>query len=872
MSEALCSLPACVASNASQRQTRLTPFPGRLTVSNTAFINSCPLVLCGPLLRRVDANSVTVWFALKAAANITVRVFTGEDANGQGTGLVQEGSRQTVQLGTYLHIVAVTTSGTALASGTTYWYSVAIDSAGFPAGASLFDAGVVSESTAGARALLLYSSPGAPRLPTFVTPPTDPASLRVLHGSCRKPHGGSIDMLPTADALIGASLVDGSPRPHQLLLTGDQIYADDVADPMLALIHEVADVLEMPAETLPDRMGRWIDLRRLAVGHRQELVEKEGAFTSSAAKSHLLTFSEFAVMYLLVWSNVLWRDGVPEFPRVHPSDYTALGDDYGKILQGRWAWSRLFHPGSVKRLTGFLTERRAIVDFKDRLREVRRAMAHVPCLMLFDDHEITDDWYLSKRWCENAVLPYSSSRPEPGGSLLGRRVVQNGLLAYALFQGWGNTPGQFAPTGAAGQTGRALLEHASAWECTEDTHSAEIARLLGLPTTAIPVGTPLHAPGALTHHFAVTWPGYQLFMLDTRTRRVFSNGPDEPPGLLTDDGSLAEMLTGQPDPGPDAVIVIVSPAPIIGVPLIERTVQPLIGETGQGGREFVDYEAWGLNAPAFQKLLGHLLTPTASTEPPRRRVVTLGGDVHYGYAARVRYSATAPFRRPGGATEGVIAQLTASALKNQEKNTEKFHRMGYVPAVDRLPAHEHAVGWANPTGQRIVVGERSVPTDGGFELRPWSVHGTPGMSEFGPDRTIQSAPDWQYTVSFIKHTEDDPTLPPRPSPGAIRPIQDFDPADDRDEVLGRYLAAAANHDDYLGPWGSGKEVVGFNNLGEVTFSWQAGEEKKVIQTLWWRLAGMNDAAPLTRYIIDLALGPSLYTAQSELQSPTRKTS
>ncbi|MFY0568681.1 hypothetical protein ACN28E_33345 [Archangium lansingense] len=66
---------------------------------------------------------------------------------------------------------------------------------------------------------------------------------RVLHGSCRKPHGGSIDRLPTADALIGASLVDGSPRPHQLLLTGDQIYADDVADPMLALIHEVADAL-----------------------------------------------------------------------------------------------------------------------------------------------------------------------------------------------------------------------------------------------------------------------------------------------------------------------------------------------------------------------------------------------------------------------------------------------------------------------------------------------------------------------------------------------------------------------------------------------------------------------------------------------------
>ncbi|MFE8598562.1 DUF7800 domain-containing protein [Archangium violaceum] len=851
-------------------------------MSNVAFINSCPLVLCGPLLRRVDANSVTVWFALKAAANITVRVFSGEDANGQGTGLVQEGSRQTVQLGTYLHIVAVTTSGTALASGTTYRYSVAIDSTGFPAGASLFDAGVVSESTAGARALLLYSSPGAPQLPTFVTPPADPATLRVLHGSCRKPHGESIDMLPTADALIGAALRDGAPRPHQLLLTGDQIYADDVADPMLALIQNVADALEMPVETLPDRMGRWIDIRRLAIGHREELLEEEASFTAGeVAKSHLLTFSEFAVMYLLVWSNVLWRDGVPEFPRVHPSDYAALGDDYEKIRRGEWTWSNLLRPRAVGRLTGFLAERRATVAFKDRLREVRRAMAHVPCLMLFDDHEITDDWYLSKRWCENALLPYSSSRPEPGGSLLGRRIIQNGLLAYTLFQGWGNTPAQFAPTGAAGQNGRELLAHASAWNGTEDTHSAEIARLLGLPTE-IAAGTPLHVPGQLTYHYAVTWPGYQLLMVDTRTRRVFSGGPDEPPALLNDDGSLAEMLTSQPDPGPDAVTLIVSPAPIIGVPLIEQSVQPLMGSFGKGSRESVDYEAWGLNAPAFQKLLGHLFTPSSSTGSPRRRVVSLGGDVHYGYAARVRYSATAPFQRTGGASEGVVAQLTSSALKNEDWKTRIFHGMGYVAGVDQLPEEEHAVGWANPTGKRLLVGEREVPTDNGDRIVPWAVKGSPGMSHLGPERTLSLLPEWQYTVSFIHHTEDDPTLPPRPPSSAVRPIQDFDPADDREVVLGRYLAAAANHRDYLGPWGSGKEIVGLNNLGEVSFTWQAGDAKKVIQTLWWRLEGMNDAAPLTHYIIDLALGPSLYAGQpvaapsvpasSELQSPTRKTS
>ena len=38
-------------------------------------------------------------------------------------------------------------------------------------------------------------------------------------------------------------------------------------------------------------------------------------------------------------------------------------------------------------------------------------------------------------------------------------VIQNGLLAYAFFQGWGNTPDRFA----AGQPGDALLTAAAGW-------------------------------------------------------------------------------------------------------------------------------------------------------------------------------------------------------------------------------------------------------------------------------------------------------------------------------------------------------------------------------------------------------------------------
>ena len=49
--------------------------------------------------------------------------------------------------------------------------------------------------------------------------------------------------------------------------------------------------------------------------------------------------------------------------------------------------------------------------------------------MIFDDHEIADDWNLNGRWASRV---YNRE--------WGRFVVRNGLLAYALMQGWGNDP------------------------------------------------------------------------------------------------------------------------------------------------------------------------------------------------------------------------------------------------------------------------------------------------------------------------------------------------------------------------------------------------------------------------------------------------
>src|SRR5690606_7121696 len=71
--------------------------------------------------------------------------------------------------------------------------------------------------------------PGAPSPDFVIKTQLD----RILHGSCRRPHHPAADGLVRVDRELEASNNDISTRPALLLMTGDQIYADDVAGPML---------------------------------------------------------------------------------------------------------------------------------------------------------------------------------------------------------------------------------------------------------------------------------------------------------------------------------------------------------------------------------------------------------------------------------------------------------------------------------------------------------------------------------------------------------------------------------------------------------------------------------------------------------------
>ncbi len=151
-----------------------------------------PLLLAGPILRRVEPDAVTVWLALKEARTVTLVIY-GKKADGE---LRQQfvGMRRTVRLGDHLHVVAVTARAEpgdqSLLWGEYYCYDLFFQAEQVPekdvpaTTAHLSTSGVLVRDPASTDDLHRCVYPGQ-SLPGFVLPPEDVDSLRIMHGSCR---------------------------------------------------------------------------------------------------------------------------------------------------------------------------------------------------------------------------------------------------------------------------------------------------------------------------------------------------------------------------------------------------------------------------------------------------------------------------------------------------------------------------------------------------------------------------------------------------------------------------------------------------------------------------------------------------------------
>ncbi|MBP8805455.1 MAG: hypothetical protein KBG48_06635 [Kofleriaceae bacterium] len=663
-------------------------------------------------------------------------------------------------------------------------------------------------------------------LPTFSLCPDNLEDLRLFHGSCRKPHASGPDSFAVLDSLIRQSVTTPNGRPHQLILSGDQIYADEVADLLLMMLTDAGAVL-VGVEGLPRVEGGETDVQVLWPGSRHAVI-REAGYTTSDTRSHLMSFGEYMAMYLFVWSATLWPDG-EDLP------------DFDDLLAAMNNGASPAEKAAVGKLRKAATAQRArIVEFKDTLPAVRRALANVPTYMIFDDHDITDDWNLYRSFCDKVY-----------GNPLGVRLIQNGLISYALCQHWGNAPEQFAsavPFHPAGKRLLDLLGSATSYYDIADRH--ELRQYMGVHTPAeMASRTPYHLfhdighrsnsgdglvdTSSLIFHYTIEGLRHQCLVTDSRTWRSFPRTAGwAPPDLILSTELVTQIEHAPPRLGRQTVLVMTT-NPVVG-PVIRQGARDLPNLPGGNKLRNEDFsDSWEVERVDFARLLASLSRRFAPNMSDERvgAVVVLSGDVHASSAARVQYWADAQTGdSPSNPTRArlVLAQLVGSPMRNGNAMTRGQHTRGwdYIPpgqiaAMVSQPVNrtEKFVGW-NPSamvhGQR--VGEALVERVG---LGPEDIPPVTMPELFDSDRPFVTLRSQVYThLVYIEMTNIE--IAPH-----FRMLLRYLRAD----AGGRYghssppfpsdseLAASARRNHlygaYAGIRGNGAEVLGRSNIGEV---------------------------------------------------------
>lgn len=281
---------------------------------------------------------------------------------------------------------------------------------------------------------------------------------------------------------------------------------------------------------------------------------------------------------------------------------------------------------------------------------IRWLMSTVPTAMIFDDHDLRDDWNTSYRW-----------RQEMGNRPWWRRKVESGLGAYWIYQHCGNlSPGERASDpllgalrGTNGDAGGVLDEFA--WNADQD-------------------------PRSYRWSFARDFGRARLVVLDSRCARMLR--PDQ--RSMLDDREAAwldQMMTGDVDH-----LAIGSSLPVLlpaGVHYLENWNEAVCdgawgrraAELGERVRQGIDLEHWGAFRRSFEDLSG-VIAEISSGERglPPLTVSFLSGDVHYSYLARaeldhasseVHQIVCSPIRNPLSRlvrTGNVLASFGAAAL------------------------------------------------------------------------------------------------------------------------------------------------------------------------------------------------------------------
>ncbi|MEU6697733.1 alkaline phosphatase D family protein [Pseudonocardia sp. NPDC046786] len=281
--------------------------------------------------------------------------------------------------------------------------------------------------------------------------------------------------------------------------------------------------------------------------------------------------------------------------------------------------------------------------------EVRWLLSTVPTAMIFDDHDVRDDWNTSGVWrARMAELPWWRER------------VRAGLASYWVHQHLGNlTPGELAADpdwqavqASGGDVWPLLAERADRWDREVgdggDRHKDE--------------------------RFSFCWElgGTRLIVIDSRNGRIVESLPRK----MVSDAEFGWVRERVLAPGRIDHLVLGSSIPWL-LPQVISDLQAgvetsanrpgRIGRAAEFLRQEADLEHWPAFGHSFARLadlVRDACLPRAG-DPPPATVSVLSGDVHHSYAAVADVHADAPGDRPGRGVDGTrVHQLTCSPVHN----------------------------------------------------------------------------------------------------------------------------------------------------------------------------------------------------------------
>ncbi len=878
-----------------------------------------PLILAGPIVRRVTARSVSVWVALAEEANVTLSIWDKVIATGTDTALysptdpvLYTASLHTLRMGSKLHVALVTINLPAPAAplfpGKLYSYNLSFTPAS--GNADLKSLGLLLDkfpsSTDPAPNLALGYKPGF--LPSFVLPPVTIDKLNLAHGSCRKMHGPGKDTLAVLDTLIQQAINDNDPdkRPHQLFLTGDQIYSDEIPTLLLPYINDLGNQLlglteDLSVKKKDGTSGAYpTTMANFPASRRQRIVTHNAKFSTGEGANHLLSFGEFAATYLMGWNNVVWstelyaEDSVLKaktgFLAIWDTDpLTTVEQDLAPLdadEQKKYANEK--PEDKTKRIAkikeklqdDFDDELKQVLTFRAQLPKVRRVLANVPVYMILDDHEVTDDWYITKDWRDKVLT-----------APLGVNILRNALMAYTLFQDWGNLPASYSapawkaattyaqndyvrPTAANGHLYIAKQGGLSggaqpAWPTTKgvdvgdgaviwrEAGTDQKAELLNQLPLVFPSGTSgpvtsatdvidvlfgfnLHdeTPPPVWWHYSVPSSETTTYVLDTRTRRTYDTRYS-PPGLLSK-SAMDDQIPA--DPQAEKFLIFVSPAPVLGLGLIEELLQPTVTVFS---KYEADPEPWSFAPPVFEEFLQRL--------EKFKRVVFLSGDIHFGLAATLDYW------KQGEARPTRFIQYVSSGLKNQKFNNEKFLMSGFVQKLlGTLFYPAERLGWAHRAGLQ-VTNPASKPNQAISRLRLRREPVLLPTDGWPAGSTVNKPPEWSWRVVLAADQRpDDTSAAARPANIRVPSITpDVNPT--TGDATAAYRKVLARHVDIFKK-SVGRRVEWDNNVGIIKFTTDGSGNLTASQQLWYWLP--SD---------DLTDDPDAYTVFSNTLEPTSDT-